>query len=73
LIESIYFRIADYRFRLLEKIRSEFGQTTAEYVAITAVGVTLAVGVVFGLLKTELDSAVGGIGDKITNFLANPG
>jgi hypothetical protein len=59
--------------RWTSRFHGERGQTTAEYVAITAVGVTLAVGVVFGLLQTELTGAVGDIGTKLTTLAGEGG
>lgn len=71
LIEAINLKALEVFHKLQAFVRSERGQTTAEYVAITAVGVALAIGVVFGLLDTALDSAVTGIGDGVGGFVTD--
>jgi len=59
------------RQRRIATSRSERGQTTAEYVAVTAVAVSLAIGLVWALLGQTLTSAMGGVGEAITTFAAN--
>lgn len=51
--------------------RHEAGQTTSEYVAMTAVGVGLAVGVVWLALSGALSSAISAISGEITAFIAS--
>jgi hypothetical protein len=53
----------------LKSPRGERGQSTAEYVAVTAVAVGLAVTVIFVVLGGALDTAVQTIADKITSFV----
>jgi len=59
-------------FKILELynwVRSERGQTTAEYVAVTAVGVALAITVLWLTLGDALDTAVTDIAGAITSFV----
>ena len=49
--------------------KSERGQTSAEYVAVTAVAVAIAIGVIYVTLKSALSTAVTNIGTAITNFV----
>ena len=51
--------------------RREEGQTSAEYVAVTAVAVAIALGVIYLTLKTALSTAVSNIGTAITNFVSS--
>ncbi len=50
---------------------SERGQTSAEYVAVTAVAVAIAIGVIYITLKSALTTAVTNIGTAITSFVNN--
>jgi len=56
--------------------KSERGQTTAEYVAVTAVAVALAVGVIFtvlgGSLSAAVDNIAGWIGDAAPSDPPDP-
>ena len=55
-------------FRLyfaLRAFKNESGQTTAEYVAVTAVAVALAVGVIFAVLGGSLGDAI----DNISSWI----
>ena len=56
-------------FVWLKSPKGERGQSTAEYVAVTAVAVGLAVTVIFVVLGGALDTAVQSIADKITTFV----
>ena len=47
----------------------ERGQTTAEYVAVTAVGVALALAVVYVALKDALNAAVAEIAAQLASFI----
>ena len=49
----------------------ERGQTSAEYVAVTAVAVSLAVSLIYLVLEAALVSAVGDIGNAIADFVSN--
>ena len=53
----------------LRDMHNERGQTSAEYVAVTAVAVAIAIGVIYFVLKESLTEAVGDIGNAITNFV----
>jgi Flp pilus assembly pilin Flp len=52
----------------IRRWKPERGQSTAEYVAVTAVAVALAVGVIFltlgGALNTAIDNIAGWIGES---------
>jgi hypothetical protein len=61
----LYDRAADY-------LRGERGQTTSEYVAVTAVAVAIAMGVLFVTLGGSLNEAVQDIASRIETFAANP-
>jgi hypothetical protein len=54
-------------FELLAWARSERGQTSAEYTAVTAVGVGIAITVVFVLLRTAISDAIGEIATQLTS------
>jgi len=66
-IDSINVKLLELVARL-QGARDERGQTTAEYVAVTAVGVALAIAVMYGLMKTAINDAVTDIAAAITNF-----
>jgi Flp pilus assembly pilin Flp len=58
--------------KLLElwtRLQDQRGQTSAEYVAVTAVAVAIAIGVIYSVLSGALTEAVGDIGSAITNFI----
>lgn len=57
----------------LRNIWDERGQTSSEYVAVTAVAVAIAITVIYATLGGALTDAVGDIGAKITAFVENPG
>ena len=48
---------------------TERGQTSAEYVAVTAVAVAIAIGVIYVVLRTALTTAVSNIGSAIVSFV----
>jgi Flp pilus assembly pilin Flp len=56
---------------LVNRIRDERGQTSSEYVAVTAVAVAIALGVIYVTLEASLSSAVEAIGSQITDFVNN--
>jgi Flp pilus assembly pilin Flp len=58
--------------RNMEKLaETESGQTSSEYVAVTAVAVAIAIGVIYLTLRNALSTAVSNIGTAITNFVSN--
>lgn len=57
---------------LINRLRDERGQTSSEYVAVTAVAVAIALGVIYFTLSDSLSSAVETIGSRITSFVNNP-
>lgn len=64
-INMTLLRLFELRVRLARSLGSDRGQTTAEYVAIMAVGVALAVGVLWVTLKDPLTNAIQAIADNI--------
>ena len=54
---------------LYNRVRGERGQTSAEYVAVTAVAVAIAIGVIYAVLSSALSTAVSDIGTAITDFV----
>lgn len=52
----------------IRRWKPERGQSTAEYVAVTAVAVGLAVTVIFFTLNGALNSAVTSIAEKVSSF-----
>ena len=61
---------ADPKDFLKTDVRDESGQTSGEYVAITAVGVIIAITVVFVALKTAINDAIVSIAAKLTAFVS---
>jgi Flp pilus assembly pilin Flp len=51
--------------------KDERGQTTAEYVAVTALAVVITLGVVWSVLSAALHMTVEGVGTAMTDFLAD--
>jgi len=54
---------------LWNRLQDQKGQTSAEYVAVTAVAVAIAIGVIYVVLQTALTTAVSNIGNAITTFI----
>jgi Flp pilus assembly pilin Flp len=69
MIESIQLKALELLNRLRDLKDAERGQTSAEYVAVTAVAVAIAIGVIYLTLSEALTDAVGSIGDAITTFI----
>jgi hypothetical protein len=65
-------RLFELRVRLARSLSSDRGQTTAEYVAIMAVGVTLALGVLWVTLKDPLTNAIEAIACSIDETSCPP-
>jgi uncharacterized protein (UPF0333 family) len=62
------------QLKLLEmwnRLQGQRGQTSAEYVAVTAVAVAIAITVIYATMSESLSSAVEAIGGNITEFVAN--
>jgi hypothetical protein len=55
---------------LLDLSWSDLGQTTAEYVAIAAVGVLLAIGAVYGLMSAALTSTTTSVGSQVGSVVS---
>ena len=55
----------------IRDMKEERGQTSAEYVAVTAVAVAIAIGVIYAVLSSALSTAVSDIGTAITDFVDN--
>ena len=47
----------------------EEGQTTTEYVAVTAVGLVIAIGVLYTILRSSINVAVSSIASRLTAFV----
>jgi hypothetical protein len=58
--------------RLYVWATNERGQTTSEYVAVTAVGVALATVILWGTLSGAITDAVGSIATAIEEFASEP-
>lgn len=67
MIQSIQLKALE----LMNRLKGERGQTSAEYVAVTAVAVAIAIGVIYVVLSTALTNAVSDIGDAIQTFVDN--
>jgi Flp pilus assembly pilin Flp len=50
-------------------LSSERGQTSAEYTAVTAAGVGIAIGVIWLTLSGEIQTAIEAIGDQINDAI----
>ena len=57
--------------RMESLAETERGQTSAEYVAVTAVAVAIAIGVIYITLRSALSTAVSNIGSAINNFVSS--
>lgn len=68
MIHTINTKALELYHRIADKTRSEAGQTTSEYVAVTAVAVAIAFGVLYTALSGSLTTAIGTIGDKIESW-----
>jgi Flp pilus assembly pilin Flp len=68
LVNAINVKILEFVNRLRD-MHEERGQTSAEYVAVTAVAVAIAIGVIYFVLRDALSEAVGDIGNAITDFV----
>jgi Flp pilus assembly pilin Flp len=72
LLQTIELKLLELFNRTAAYLKSERGQTTAEYVAVTAVAVTIALTVIFVTMRDSLDTAVTDIGNNITDFVNSP-
>jgi Flp pilus assembly pilin Flp len=50
-------------------LSSERGQTSAEYTAVTAAGVGIAIAVIYGVLRTQINNAIVEIGNQLTSAI----
>jgi Flp pilus assembly pilin Flp len=57
--------------RMESLAEAERGQTSAEYVAVTAVAVAIAIGVIYITLRSALSTAVSNIGSAINTFVSS--
>lgn len=65
MIDSIQLKLV----QVYSRLKGERGQTSAEYVAVTAVAVAIAIGVIYAVLSAALSTAVSDIGTAITDFV----
>jgi Flp pilus assembly pilin Flp len=68
MINKINEKVLELRNRL-QDLKDERGQTSAEYVAVTAVAVAIAIGIVYTTLQGALDDAINAIGTGLTDFV----
>ena len=64
-------KVSELDEKIMSMHKDEQGQTATEYVAMTAVGLVLAIVIVWLALKTALNTAVSTIGSKLTSFVTN--
>ena len=72
LIHALNAKILEMVYRLADLKNDENGQTSAEYVAVTAVAVAIAITVIYATMETALSNAVSEIATNITEFIENP-
>ena len=68
MVNTIQIKVLELMSRLRD-LKEERGQTSAEYVAVTAVAVAIAIGVIYAVLQSALTTAVSDIGAAITDFV----
>lgn len=71
MFQTINTKLLNLMARAQTITRGERGQTTSEYVAVTAVAVAIALTVIFGVLSGALSTAVESIASAITNFVGS--
>ena len=54
---------------VIARFQDEEGQTSSEYVAVTAVAVVIALTVIYATLSGALTSAVSTVGSRIVSFV----
>lgn len=54
----------------MTSLKDERGQTSGEYVAVTAVGVIIAISIMYTLLKGGITTAINTIVTKLTTFVS---
>jgi Flp pilus assembly pilin Flp len=72
MIDAINTKVLDLLIRARAALSSERGQTSAEYTAVTVVGVSLAILVVWVTLGDAIDKAITSIADDLTTFADKP-
>lgn len=71
MFKAIEFKALELVLSAVNHLKSERGQTSGEYVAVTAVGVIIAIGILYATLGDAIDSAIGTISTRLTNFVEN--
>jgi len=71
LFHAIELKLLELVNRFADKVREERGQTTTEYVVVTAIAAAIAMTVLWVALRNELTSAVSAIANEIDDFIAN--
>ncbi len=71
MIQAIELKTLELFNRAVDALRRERGQTTAEYVIVTAIAVAIAIAVLWVVLKEALEDAVGAIADAISSFISS--
>ena len=54
---------------LVNRLESDEGQTSSEYVAVTAVAVVIALTVIYATLSGALTSSISTVGSRIVSFV----
>ena len=55
--------------RIMRCLRNETGQTSAEYIAVTALAVTIAVTVVWATMSSNLTDTINLVGAGLMSFI----
>ena len=58
-----------YAGRKLAELKGEAGQTSAEYIAVTAVAVLIAITVIYAAFNTQLSAAITNIGNELSTWV----
>jgi Flp pilus assembly pilin Flp len=65
---SLYVSLLD---KITELRENEAGQTSAEYIAVTAVAVLIAITVLYAGFQTSLDNAISSIGSNLNTWVSD--
>lgn len=71
MVHAIQLKALELLNRFADKVREERGQTTTEYVVVTAIAAAIAMAVLWSVLKSQLSDAVDAIASEIDAFIAN--
>jgi len=68
---SIQLKVLELVNRVIARVEGDEGQTTVEYVVVSAVAAGLAIAVIYVTLTGSLNTAVSTLGNKITNWVSS--